>query len=120
MEESKARRVVAALRERGVPAHLERPGVYQFGVAVQLSGGRRAVWDADSADELSATVVRNGVLVGFVPVLRGSGALDEAGLAGVIAATDYDAPPGPTAPLGDVPRSTPARRGLLDRVRGWR
>jgi hypothetical protein len=36
MEENRARRVVDALRERGVDAHLEKAGVYQFGVRIAL------------------------------------------------------------------------------------
>jgi hypothetical protein len=94
VEEMKARRVVEQLRERGVDAHLERPATYQFGVAVQLPDGRRAVWDADSSAALSATVLRNGVLVGFVPVVEGSEDLDEAGVVDAIARADYDAPIG--------------------------
>ena len=47
MDENRARRVVDALRDRGVDAHLEKAGVYQFGVRVNLSGGREAVWDND-------------------------------------------------------------------------
>ena len=81
MDESRARRVADALRELGLDAHLERPGVYAFGVAVQLPDGRRAVWGADT--ELSATVVRDGVLVGFVPALPAE--LDEAQLTDAIA-----------------------------------
>ncbi len=94
MEEFKARRVVEALRDRGVPASLERPSTYQFAVGVDLPGGRRALWDADSSASLSATVLRDGVLVGFVPTVEGSRGLDEAGIVDAIARTDYDAPIG--------------------------
>jgi hypothetical protein len=113
MDESRARRVADALRELGLDAHLERPGVYAFGVAVQLPDGRRAVWGADG--ELSATVVRDGVLVGFVPALPPD--LDEVQLTEAIARTDYDAPAGQrrerALPAGP-PR--PVRRGLFQRV----
>lgn len=94
MEEFKARRVVDALRERGVPAELERPSTYQFGVAVALPDGRRAVWDADSSASLSATVLRDGVLVGFVPTVPGSSGLDEDGVVEAIARANYDEPVG--------------------------
>lgn len=94
MEEFKARRVVEALRERGVPAALERPSTYQFGVAVALPHGRRALWDADSSASLSATVLRDGVLVGFVPTVEGSRGFDEADVVDAIARADYDAPVG--------------------------
>jgi len=117
MEEHKARRVVEALRGLGADAHLERPAVYQFGVAVQLPDGRRAVWDADSSDDLSAQVLRDGVLVGFVPAVTGSGELDEAGVVRTIAATDYDAPVGERRerPLPVGP-PVPSRRGLFARA----
>ena len=111
MQENKARRVVEQLRERGVDAHLERPATYQFGVAVQLPDGRRAVWDADSSSALSATVLRNGVLVGFVPVVEGSEGFDEAQAVDTIARTDYDAPVArvrQTAPPAGRPLSRPS------------
>ena len=113
MEEGRARRVVDALRELGVDAHVERPAVYAFGVAVQLPDGRRAVWGADS--ELSATVVRDGVLVGFVPALP-AGLADEA-LAEAIGRTDYEAPAGARRERG-LPAGPPlpVRRGLLQRL----
>lgn len=114
MEESRAGRVVDALRSRGVDAHVERPGVYAFGVAVALPGGRRAVWGAES--ELSATVERNGVLVGFVPALPAG--LSEQELVEAIAATDYDAPAGSHRRSGTPPRPPlRPRRGLLARFR---
>ena len=92
MEEFKARRVVEALRERGVPAQLERPSTYRFGVGVALSGGRLAVWGADAAAPLSATVLRDGVLVGLVPTIEGSEAFGEDDVVDAISRTDYDAP----------------------------
>lgn len=92
MEESKARRVVAALRDRGVDAHVEKPAVYQFGVGVQLPDGRRAIWDADSSAHLAAQVMRNGVLVGFVPVVEGSEGYGDEQVVDTIARTDYDRP----------------------------
>lgn len=94
MEEMKARRVVEALRDRGVPAQLERPGTYQFGVGVALPDGRLAVWGADSSASLSAQVLRNGVLVGLVPAVEGSSGLPEEDVVDVIARADYDAPVG--------------------------
>lgn len=113
MDERRARRVVDALRELGVDAHLERPAVYAFGVAVQLPDGRRAVWGADG--ELSATIVRDGVLVGFLPALPAG--LDDDALVQAVACTDYDAPAGErrerALPGGP---SLPVRRGLLQRV----
>ncbi len=92
MEEFKARRVVEALRERGVPAQLERPSTYQFGVGVALPDGRLAVWGADASASLTATVLRDGVLVGLVPTVEGSDAFTEDDVVDAIARTDYDAP----------------------------
>jgi len=45
VEENRARRVVDALRDRGIDAHMLRAGVDQFGVRVNLHDGRQAEWD---------------------------------------------------------------------------
>ncbi|GAA4717960.1 hypothetical protein [Phytohabitans rumicis] len=92
MDESRAQRVVDALRERGVPAHLARAGVAQFGVRVALTDGREALWDTDGTAGLEAQVMRNGVLVGFVPHIDGSEYFAEPQVVDAIARTDYDQP----------------------------
>ena len=92
MEENRARRVVDALRDRGVDAYLEKAGTYQFGVRVRLSGGREAVWDTDGTAGLEAQVMKDGMLVGYVPQLEGSEDFDEAQTVDAIARTDYDQP----------------------------
>jgi hypothetical protein len=92
MDENRARRVVDALRARGVPAHLERAGVAQYGVRVMLSDGRQAIWDTDGTAGLEAQVMRDGVLVGFVPMIEGSDGFDEHQVVDAIARTDYDQP----------------------------
>jgi hypothetical protein len=107
MEENKARRIVDALRERGTDAQLAREGVYQFGVMVRLPDGREATWDSDDTATLEAQVMRNGVLVGFVPTIEGSENYTEEQVVDAIVRTDYDQPiatrrataPPPTAPL---------------------
>jgi hypothetical protein len=107
VNENRARRVVDALRERGVPAHMHRGGVSQFGIRVALFDGREAIWDTDGTAGLEAQVMRNGVLVGFVPMIEGSEDFDEAQVIDAIARTDYDqpvatqrrTPPPPAAPL---------------------
>jgi len=107
MDENRARRVVDALRERGVPAHLERAGVHQFGVRVMVGDGREAIWDTDGTAGLEAQVMRDGVLVGFVPMIDGSEDFDEPQVVDAIARTDYDKPvarqrstaPPPATPL---------------------
>jgi hypothetical protein len=107
MEEKRARRIVDTLRERGINAHLQKAGVYQFGVRVSVKGGREAMWDTDGTAGLEAQVMRDGMLVGFVPVIAGSENFDEDQVVDAIARTDYDQPiarqrktaPPPAAPL---------------------
>ncbi len=92
MEENKARRVVDALRARGTDADLARVGVYQFGVSIRLRDGREATWDSDDTAALEAQVMRNGVLVGYVPEIEGSGDFTEEQVIDAILRTDYDQP----------------------------
>ncbi len=92
MEENEARRVVDVLRERGVNARTAKAGVYQFGVSITLPDGREAIWDADGTAGLEANVMRDGVLVGFVPKLEGSEDFDEVQTVDAILKTDYDQP----------------------------
>jgi hypothetical protein len=92
MDENKARRVVDALRDRGTDADLARVGVYQFGVSVRLPDGREATWDSDGTASLEAQVMRNGVLVGFVPAIEGSDSFTEEQIVDAIVRTDYDKP----------------------------
>lgn len=107
MDENKALRVVDALRDEGVDAHLAREGVYQIGIRVVLSDGREAVWDTDDTPGLEAQVMQDGMLVGFVPQIPGSEEFDFAEVVAAIAGTDYDqpiatrstAPPHRNAPL---------------------
>jgi hypothetical protein len=107
MDENQARRVVDALRERGVPAHVARVGVAQFGIRVVLSDDREAIWDSDGTAGLEAQVMGNGMLVGFVPSIPGSEDFTDEQVIDAIARTDYDKPvahqrataPPPAAPL---------------------
>lgn len=91
MDEFKARRVVDALRDRGVNAHLLR-SESAFGVRVTLTGGREAEWDNDGTAGLEAQVMLDGMLVGYVPEIEGSEDFDEAQVVEAIANTDYDQP----------------------------
>jgi hypothetical protein len=116
MDENKARRVVDTLRELGTDADLARVGVYQFGVVVRLPDGREATWDSDGTAALEAQVMRDGVLVGYVPSIEGSDEFSEEQVVDAIRRTDYDKPvarqhaatPAPSAPL-------PQRGGLFRR-----
>lgn len=92
MDEQKATQVVAALRDRNVMAHLERDGVYQFGIRVVLPDGREAIWDADGAAAMEAQILLDGDLVGFIPTVTGSEEADVDTVVRIIAAADYDAP----------------------------
>lgn len=122
MEENEARRVVDTLRQRGVNAHLEKAGVYQFGIRIPLSGGRQAIWDSDGTAGLEAQVMRDGMLVGFVPVIEGSEHFDEAQTVDAIMATDYDQPiarrrPAPVPASAPLPQQGGVFRRFLDGFR---
>ena len=109
MDEKRAVRVVDRLRERGIDAHVERASTYQFGVRVALRDGRNAIWDTDGTLGLEAQVMRNGMLVGFVPQIEDSEHFDEDQTVEAIAHIDYDTPIAtrrttPVAPASPLPR----------------
>jgi hypothetical protein len=116
MDETKARRVVDALRDRGTDAHLARVGVYQFGVDVRIGDGRVATWDSDGTAALEAQVMRNGVLVGYVPSIEGSADFSEEQVVDAILHTNYDAPVATrrSTPLPPTP-ALPRKGGLFRR-----
>ena len=111
MDEFRARRVVDALRDRGVNAHLLRGGVGQFGVRVSLPGGREAEWDTDGTAGLEAQVMRDGMLVGYVPQIEGSEDFDESRVVDAIARTDYDRPVARQRTVAPGPAPALAREG---------
>jgi hypothetical protein len=116
MEENKARRVVDALRERGTDADLARVGVHQYGVTIRLPDGREATWDSDDTASLEAQVMRNGVLVGFVPEIEGSDGYTEEQIIDVIVRTDYDRPIATQRPTAPPPApALPVKGGLFRR-----
>ena len=130
MDESTANDVVERLRARRIFANVNRRvGVYNVGVRVVIPDGREAIWDNDGAAGLEAMVLRDGVLVGFVPQIADSADLDAAAIAAIIADTDYDAkpPPQPRAtpsraditaePMPQAAPQAPARAGWRDRLR---
>jgi hypothetical protein len=122
MEENRARRVVDALRDLGINGHMAKVGVDQFGVRVSLRDGREAEWDTDGTAGLEAQVMRDGVLVGYVPKIEGSEDFDEQQVIDAISRTDYDQPvarqravaPPPAQPL---PREGGVFRRFLDGFR---
>ncbi|BCJ75366.1 hypothetical protein CS0771_49100 [Catellatospora sp. IY07-71] len=108
MDDKRARRVVDVLRERGIPAHLSLAGGHRrAGIRIVLADGREALWDTDGTAGLEAQVLRDGMLVGFVPHIPGSEDFTEEQVVDAIARTDYDQPiarqrreaPPPAAPL---------------------
>jgi hypothetical protein len=110
MEESIAVDVVAQLQAQRIFAHVNRRvGVYNVGVRVVIPDGREAIWDNDGAAGLEAMVLRDGILVGFVPQIPDSDDLDADAIVAIIAATDYDAPAAPSSPSHPTtgPRSAP-------------
>ncbi|MGE5828744.1 MAG: hypothetical protein ACM30G_10340 [Micromonosporaceae bacterium] len=119
MDENRAQRVVDALRDRGVPAHVARVGVSQIGVRVMLRDGREAVWDTDGTAGLEAQVMRDDVLVGYVPVIEGSEDFDETQVVDAIARTDYDQPVARQRTTAPPPApALPREGGLLRRFLG--
>jgi hypothetical protein len=115
MEEMKARRVVDALRDRGTDADLARVGVYQFGINIHLPDGREATWDSDNTAELEAQVMRDGMLVGYVPAIEGSDDFTEEQIIDTIVRTDYDKPIAHQRPTAPPPEPSLPRRGGLFR-----
>jgi hypothetical protein len=116
MEENKARRVVDALRERGTNADLAMVGVNQVGVTIRLPDGREAIWDSDDTASLEAQVMRNGMLVGFVPEIEGSGDHTDEQIVDAIVRTDYDQPIATRRATAPPPApALPIRGGLFRR-----
>lgn len=111
MDEQRAIRVVDALRQRGVDASMAKAGVYQFGISVRLPGGRTAVWDSDGTLGLEAQVMRDGMLVGFVPVIEGSEDFDDQQVIDAIVRTDYDQPVATRRPTAPPPAAPLPREG---------
>lgn len=89
MQEDEAQRIAQALRGYGLIAQVARPSAYRFGIRVPLGDGREALWDVDGAAGLEAQIMRDGVLVGFVPMIEGSESFDEETTARAIATADY-------------------------------
>jgi len=116
MEENRAHRVVDALRERGVDAHVKHAGVYRFGIRVVIGDGREAEWDTDDTAGLEAQVMQDGDLVGFVPVIEGSADFDDNQTVLAIASTNYDQPI--ARPTGEAPSGPPLlpEEGVLGRL----
>ena len=90
MQLEEAEAVTAGLRERRLFAHVYSGGVARHGVRVVLGDGREALWDVDGAAGLEAQVMRDGVLVGFVPKIPGSESWTVQQQVDAIAVATYD------------------------------
>lgn len=111
MDENRALRVMDALRERGIDAHLATLGVGAYGVRVRVGDGREAIWGAEGTASLDAEVLLDGDLVGYVPEIPGSEAFDEAQIVDAIARADYDEPVGRERPTAPPPAPALPREG---------
>jgi hypothetical protein len=90
MQENEAQVVVDGLRAHGIIARIAHTAPFRFGIRVPLGDGREALWDVDGAAGLEAQVMRDGVLVGFVPMIPGSENYTEGQVVEAIAGADYD------------------------------
>ncbi len=108
MDSEQADRLVAALRARGVMAHRAEAGVYEFGVRVVIDEGVEAVWSTDGAAGLEAEVLRDGVLIGYVPHVPGSEDFTDEQCVDSIAGAVYSEEG--LHPPADTPEAGPSRR----------
>ncbi|MFE0464030.1 hypothetical protein ACFW1A_32725 [Kitasatospora sp. NPDC058965] len=117
MDEERAGRLVAALRDREVMAHVAELGVYEFAVRVVLPDCE-AVWDSSEALGLEAEVLQDGVLIGLVPHVPGSERMSEDELVDAIAATEYDRA-GLHPPADSTPVTPPPPQAAPEPKRHW-
>jgi hypothetical protein len=122
MDENRAQRVVDALRDRGIDAHLRKQGVDAYAVQVRAGHGREAIWGAEGTTGLEAEVLLDGDLVGFIPEIPGSQEFDEAQIVDAIARADYDEPEGHERATAPPPGpSLPREGGVFRRfIEGFR
>jgi hypothetical protein len=118
VDEDRARRVVDALRARGAPAQVagSSTGLSQFLVRVSCPDGSEALWDIDGPAGLEAQLVRDGVMIGFVPVIEGSEGFTDSQVVDAIVRTDYSWPFSVQRPTEAPPtRGMSRTRGTLRR-----
>lgn len=119
MDETRARHVTDALRDRGINAHLKKSGVDAYAVQVLLPGGREAVWGAEGTTGLEAEVLEDGDLAGFVAQIPGSESFDDAQVVDAIARADYDQPEGHERAEAPPPGQPLPREGVPPLYRGF-
>lgn len=84
MESDRVDHIVATLRARGVMAHRADEGVNEFGIRVVIPDGSEALWSL-GAGGLDAQVLRDGILMGFIPHIPGSETFTEPQMVDAIA-----------------------------------
>ncbi len=119
MNEDTVRHVVDGLRERGIDAHSADEGVYEFGVRVVLPEGREALWGTDGTATLSAEVMWDGDLVGFIPQIPGSESFTVPQIVDAISRADYTQPEGHEMATAPTPApALPEEGGVFRRFFG--
>lgn len=89
MEKKEAEEVVAQLQAKRVFAHVQHLAVNRVGIRIALPSGAEAIWDGDGAAGLEAQIMRDGILVGFIPVIEGSADFTLEQTVDAIVAADY-------------------------------
>ena len=89
MEAGMVEQVVEGLQRRGMIATVHHPALNQVCVRVVRPDGSEALWDTDGALGLEAQVMADGMLIGFVPTIPGSGHFDVEQTIDAIANADY-------------------------------
>lgn len=119
MDEDTARLVTDGLRQRGIDAHQADEGVYQFGVRVVLPNGSEALWGDDGTAGLSAEVMWDGDLVGFVPEIPGAADFSIPEIVDAISRADYSEAEGRELPTAPPPApALPVEGGVFRRFLG--
>jgi hypothetical protein len=92
MREDEAQQVADGLAAYGVIAKVARPSAFRFGIRIPLPDGREVLWDVDGAAGLEAQIMRDGMLVGFVPQIPGSADFSLDQVVDAISRADYGRP----------------------------
>jgi hypothetical protein len=109
MRTDHAQQIIDQLASWSIRATLLPRGLDRADVRVALAGGREAVWSVDTAAGLRAEVLRDGILVSFVPEMPGSRDVPPDVQAWLIATADY----GLTRAAGKPPEPSQVARRYL-------
>lgn len=90
MDTRTAEQIVEQLARWNVPARVVPRGPERAAVRVLLPTGREALWDSDRVRGLEAQVLRDGILVSYVPEIAGTRDMQPAAAAWAIATADYE------------------------------